>query len=154
MCHLSICFCNFSLISINSSFLGASSYTAFSKPNQNFFGEISYDPNEIPSADVSPIASATASNGYMFVSSDADGGATDNDGTIIETEFTNATPIDLTNYPNVQLTFEHCFRWWKDTRSVRVSPDNGVTWVEIDEISNFSTYTYANQSSDNPLSLP
>ena len=111
---------------------------------------ISYDPNEIPSADVSPIASATAANGYMFVSSDADGGTTDNDGTTISTEFTNATPIDLTNYPNVQLTFEHCFRWWKDTRSVRVSPDNGVTWVEIDEISNFSTYTYANQSSDNP----
>ena len=25
-----------------------------------------------------------------------------------------------------------------------------MTWVEIDEISNFSTYTYANQSSDNP----
>ena len=111
---------------------------------------VSYDPNEIPSADVSPIASATAANGYMFVSSDADGGTTDNDGTTIETEFTNATPIDLTNYPNVQLTFEHCFRWWKDTRSVRISPDNGATWVEIDEISNFTGYTYANQSSDNP----
>jgi len=111
---------------------------------------VSYDPSAIPSADVSPIASSTAANGYMFVNSDADGGATDGDGTTIETTFTNATPIDLTNYPNVQLTFEHCFRWWKDTRSVRVSPDNGATWVEIDEISNFTTYTYAAQSSNNP----
>jgi len=111
---------------------------------------ISMDPNAIPSADVSPIASATASNGYMFISSDADGGATDNDGTIISTEFTNATPIDLTNYPNVQLTFEHCFRWWHDTRIVRISPDNGVTWVDVDEISNDQTYSYANQSSNNP----
>ena len=112
--------------------------------------DISMDPNEIPSADVSPIASATAANGYMFISSDADGGTTDADGTTISTEFTNATPIDLTNYPNVQLTFEHCFRWWHDTRVVRISPDNGVTWVDIDEISNDQTYSYANQSSDNP----
>ena len=111
---------------------------------------VEYNPAAIPSADVSPIASATAANGYMFVNSDADGGTTDNDGTTISTEFTNATPIDLTNYPNVQLTFEHCFRWWQDTRAVRVSPDNGVTWVEIDEITNNQGYTYANQSSDNP----
>ena len=111
---------------------------------------ISYDPAEIPSADVSPIASTTAANGYMFISSDADGGATDNDGTTISTEFTNATPIDLTNYPNVQLTFQHCFRWWHDTRVVRISPDNGVTWIELDEISNDQTYSYPNQSSNNP----
>ena len=111
---------------------------------------VEYNLAAIPSADVSPIASATAANGYMFVNSDADGGTTDNDGTTISTEFTNATPIDLTNYPNVQLTFEHCFRWWQDTRAVRVSPDNGVTWVEIDEITNNQGYTYANQSSDNP----
>ena len=111
---------------------------------------VSYDPSAIPSSDVSPIASSTAANGYMFVNSDADGGATDGDGTTIETTFTNATPIDLTNYPNVQLTFEHCFRWWKDTRSVRISPDNGANWVEIDEISNFTGYTYPNQSSNNP----
>ncbi len=111
---------------------------------------IEYDPNAIPSADVSPIASATASNGYMFINSDADGGTTDNDGTTISTEFTNATPIDLTNYPNVQLTFQHCFRWWHDTRIVRISKDNGATWVELDEISNDQTYSYPNQSSNNP----
>ena len=111
---------------------------------------ISMNPNEIPSADLSPIASATASNGYMFISSDADGGAADGDGTTISAEFTNATPIDLSMYPNVQLTFQHCFRWWKDTRVVRISPDNGTTWVEVDEITNFTGYTYPDQSSDNP----
>ena len=55
---------------------------------------VSYDPSAIPSADVSPIASSTAANGYMFVNSDADGGATDGDGTTIETTFTNATLAD------------------------------------------------------------
>ena len=96
------------------------------------------------------MASATAANGYMFVSSDADGGATDGDGTTIECTFTNATPIDLSTYPAVQLTFEHNFRWWKDTRIVEVSGDNGVTWNQVDEITNNAGYTYPDQSSDNP----
>ena len=39
--------------------------------------------------------------------------ALDGDGTTISCEFTNATPIDLTMYPNVQLTFQHNFRWWQ-----------------------------------------
>jgi hypothetical protein len=95
------------------------------------------------------MASNTASNGFLFISSDADGGP-DGDGTTISCEFTNATPIDLTMYPNVQLTFQHNFRWWHDTRVVRISPDNGTTWIEIDEISNDQSYTYPNQSSDNP----
>lgn len=112
---------------------------------------IEMDPNATPAGGaLTPMASATASNGYMFVSSDANGGSVDNDGTTISCEFTNATPIDLSSYPFVQLTFEHNFRWWKDTRIVRVSPDNGATWVEVDEISNDATYSYPNQSSDNP----
>ncbi|MDC0249764.1 hypothetical protein OAK24_02695, partial [Flavobacteriales bacterium] len=128
----------------------ASNWVFTNNSTLNIDWGISMNPSEIPSSDVSPIASATASNGYMFVSSDADGGATDNDGTTISCEFTNATPIDLTGYPAVQLTFEHCFRWWQDTRIVRISPDNGVTWVDIDEITNNAGYTYPNQSSDNP----
>jgi hypothetical protein len=102
------------------------------------------------------MASASAANGYMMVSSDADGGLSDNDGTTISCEFTTATPIDLSNFPNVQLTFEHNFRWWQDTRTVRISPDNGANWVDIGLISNLpgvlspSGYTYPNQSSDNP----
>ncbi len=129
----------------------ASTWVFTNSSTLNIDWRVEYDPNATPAGGtLTPMASATASNGFMFVSSDADGGATDGDGTTISCEFTNATPIDLTAYPAVQLTFEHNFRWWKDTRVVRVSGDNGVTWVEIDEISNDVAYTYVNQSSDNP----
>ena len=118
---------------------------------------IEMDPTATPAGgDLTPMGSYTAQNGFMMVSSDADGGASDNDGTTISCEFTNATPIDLTNFPNVQLTFQHNFRWWQDTRTVRISPDNGSTWVDIGLISDLpgvlspSGYTYPDQSSDNP----
>jgi len=111
---------------------------------------IEMDPNATPAGGaLTPMASASAANGFMFISSDANGGP-DGDGTTIECEFTNATPIDLSMYPNVQLTFEHNFRWWNDTRIVRISGDNGATWTDVDEITNNSGYTYPNQSSDNP----
>jgi hypothetical protein len=101
------------------------------------------------SAGVTPLAMTTASNGFLFISSDFNNTA-DFDGTFMEAEVTNATPVDLTNYPNVQLTFQSAFRWWHDTRVVRVSPDNGLTWIEVDEISNELTYSYPNQTSNNP----
>ena len=129
----------------------ASAWVFTNSSTLNIDWAIEMDPNATPAGGaLTPMGSATAQNGFMMVSSDADGGATDADGTTISCEFTNATPIDLTNFPNVQLTFEHNFRWWHDTRVVRVSGDNGVTWVEIDEISNDQTYSYPDQSSDNP----
>ena len=115
--------------------------------------EIWTDPQLYPAASSSgvvPLAMETASNGFLFISSDLDGGGTDFDGTPIIAEVTNANPVDLTNFPNVQLTFQSAFRWWHDTRVVRVSPDNGVTWIEVDEISNEQSYTYPNQTSANP----
>jgi hypothetical protein len=93
--------------------------------------------------------STTASNGYMIINSDAAPGNLDQNGTPIVAEFTNVQPIDLTGYQNVQLTFQHSFRWWNDTRGVRVSGDNGVTWTDF-EISNATTYNTPNQNSDNP----
>ncbi len=93
--------------------------------------------------------STTASNGYMIINSDAAPGNLDQNGTPIVAEFTNVLPIDLTGYQNVQLTFQHSFRWWNDTRGVRVSGDNGVTWTDF-EISNATTYNTPNQNSDNP----
>ena len=112
---------------------------------------IETDPNATPAGGaLTPMASASASNGYMMISSDLLGGTADNDGTTISTEFTNATPIDLTMYQNVQLTFQHNFRWWNDTRIVRISPDNGVNWVELDVITDDAGYSYPAQSSDNP----
>ncbi len=112
---------------------------------------IETDPNATPAGGaLTPMASVSASNGYMMISSDALGGSSDNDGTIISTEFTNSTPVDLTMYQNVQLTFQHNFRWWNDTRIVRISPDNGVTWVDLDVITDDAGYSYPAQSSNNP----
>ena len=66
---------------------------------------VEYNPSAIFSAGMGAIiASATASNGYMFINSDADGGTADNDGTTISTGLL-ITPIDLSNYPNVQYNF-------------------------------------------------
>ena len=110
------------------------------------------DPNLYPAASaagVTPLAMSTASNGFLFISSDFNNTA-DFDGTPIIAEATTATPIDLSNFLNVQLTFQSGFRWWHDTRIVRVSPDNGVTWVDVDEISNELTYSYPAQTSNNP----
>ena len=93
--------------------------------------------------------SATGSNGFMIINSDAAPGNADNNGSPIVCEFTNADPIDLTGYPNVQLTYQHSFRWWQDTRGVRVSGDNGVTWTDF-EITDFANYSTPAQDSDNP----
>ena len=106
------------------------------------------NPAAIPVAALSPMGSATAANGFLFVNSDANNAA-DADGTRIITTATNVTPIDLTGQPNVRLSFQHNFRWWHDTRGVRVSGDNGATWTDF-EISNETTYSTPNQNSDNP----
>jgi hypothetical protein len=110
--------------------------------------EVSTNPAIIPVAVMAPMASSTASNGFLFVNSDANNTA-DNDSTQIITTATNVTPIDLTGQPNVKLIYEHNFRWYKDTRGVRVSGDNGANWTEY-EMSNFTSYTTPNQNSNNP----
>lgn len=108
----------------------------------------STNPGIIPVSAMAPMASTTASNGFLFVNSDANN-TTDLDGTQIITTATNATPIDLTGEPNVKLSYQHNFRWWKDTRGVRVSGDNGATWTEF-EMTNEAAYSTPNQNSDNP----
>lgn len=95
-----------------------------------------------------PFASATAGNGFLLVNSDGNN-TTDNDGTQIITTATTVAPINLTGYPNVLLTYQHSFRWFKDTRGVRVSGDNGATWTDF-EMSNFTDYSTPNQNSGNP----
>ena len=88
------------------------------------------DPNAIPVGALSPFGSASASDGFLFINSDAIGGS-DLDGTPNEVFATTATPIDLTGYPAVALKFSHNYRWWQDTREVRVSGDNGATWTNF-----------------------
>ena len=91
--------------------------------------EFSTDPSVIPVGALSPFASTSAANGFLFVNSDANN-SSDFDGDPIITTCTNVTPIDLTASPFVKLTLEHNYRWWQDTRGVRVSGDNGVTWTD------------------------
>jgi len=110
--------------------------------------EFSTDPTTIPVSALSPLATTTAAGGFLFVSSDANN-TTDFDGFDIITTATNATPIDLTGQLYVKLKYQHNFRWWHDTRGVRVSADNGVTWTDF-EMSNETSYSLPNQSSNNP----
>ncbi|MDG2343989.1 MAG: T9SS type A sorting domain-containing protein [Flavobacteriales bacterium] len=108
---------------------------------------IETNPGLIPVSVLAPFNAATASNGYLFINSDASGGA-DGDGTQIITQATLTVPVDLSAEPNVVLTFSHNYRWWQDTRGVRVSGDNGANWTEY-EITNNAGYPN-DQNSGNP----
>src|SRR5687768_3182875 len=83
----------------------------------------------LPASLIPPVFT-TAANGYALIDSDGQPGNTDGNGAIVA-EITNATPIDLTGEPNVVLKFEHSYRWWHDSRGVRVSGDNGATWTDF-----------------------
>ena len=105
------------------------------------------DGSLIPVAALAPFGSSSVTNGFLFIDSDACGGA-DGDGTPIFVTATIATPIDLTGENSVVLSFSHNYRWWQDTRGVRVSGDSGATWVQY-EITNNSGYPN-DQNSGNP----
>jgi hypothetical protein len=110
--------------------------------------EFSSDPATIPVAQLSPFASTTAANGFLFVSSDANS-TSDFDGSPIVTTATTSATINLTGQPVVRLRYQHNFRWWHDTRGVSVSADNGVTWTDF-EMSNENDYSLPNQNAGNP----
>ena len=105
-------------------------------------------PNAIPVSALSPFASPTAANGFLFVNSDANNTG-DMDGTPIITTATNVGTIDCSAHSVVKLKYNHNFRWWHDTRGVRVSGDNGATWHEY-LISDEVDYFTPNQNSANP----
>jgi len=92
---------------------------------------IETDPAAIPVSALSPFASATAANGYLFISSDATNTA-DGDGTTIDVTAENNTTIDLTGEPNVTLRFSQNYRWWQEVRTIRVSGDGGATFTEFE----------------------
>ena len=68
--------------------------------------EFSTDPAVIPVGALSPMASTTASDGFLFVNSDGNN-STDFEGTPIVTNATLVTPIDLTGSEFVKLSFQH-----------------------------------------------
>ena len=94
---------------------------------------IETDPMAIPVSVLAPFASATASDGFLFINSDATGGG-DNDGTPVIVTATSVQMIDCSSSPYVQISFSHNYRWWHDTRGVRISGDGGVTWNEPNTI--------------------
>jgi hypothetical protein len=110
--------------------------------------EFSSNPAAIPVTILSPFASTTAANGFLFVNSDANSTA-DFDGSPIVTTATTSATINLTGQPVVRLRYQHNFRWWHDTRGVSVSADNGVTWTDF-EMSNENDYSLPNQNAGNP----
>ena len=110
--------------------------------------EFSSNPAAIPVSQLSPFASTTAANGFLFVNSDANNTA-DFDGSPIVTTATTSATINLTGQPVVRLRYQHNFRWWHDTRGVSVSADNGVTWTDF-EMSNENDYSLPNQNAGNP----
>ena len=110
--------------------------------------EFSSNPAAIPVSQLSPFASTTAANGFLFVNSDANNTA-DFDGTFINTTATTSATINLTGQPVVRLRYQHNFRWWHDTRGVSVSADNGATWTDF-EMSNENEYSLPNQNAGNP----
>ena len=105
------------------------------------------DPNIIPVGALAPFGSASATNGFLFIDSDATGGG-DGDGTPIFVTATIANAIDMSSEQSIVLSFSHNYRWWQDTRGVRVSGDNGATWYQY-EITNNSGYPN-DQNSGNP----
>lgn len=114
---------------------------------------ISTNPAAIPVSVLSPFMSATASNGFAFINSDGQAGNSDGNGAIV-CSITNATPIDLSAHPAVILRFSHNYRWWQETRTVRVSGDNGATWTDYPMTSapggTFTDGTPGDQNTLNP----
>ena len=100
---------------------------------------IETDPNAVPTGSNGPMTSTTASNGYLFINSDGSGGG-DNDGTPIICTATTAGMIDCSAYPYIELTFQHNYRWWQDTRGVQVSNDGGASWIVVDTITDLNGY--------------
>lgn len=96
-----------------------------------------------------PFESASSANGFALINSYGQAGNQDGDGGIVA-QITNATPIDLSSYPNVVLKFQHSYRWWHGTRGVRVSGDNGASWTEFNLTD--SSYYPVNRVSLNPES--
>ena len=105
-------------------------------------------PNSIPVSAMSPFAAPTAANGFLFVNSDANN-TQDQDGTPIITTATTVNAINCSAHSVVKVKYNHNFRWWHDTRGIRVSGDNGVTWTEF-LISDETDFFTPNQNSGNP----
>lgn len=88
-----------------------------------------------------PIASSSAGNGFALYDSDAWG----DNFSFQDAWIGNADPIDLSAYPNVQLSFEHYYRNFQGSAFVEFSA-NGTDWTAIE----LATDVAVNSSTENP----
>lgn len=73
--------------------------------------------------------STTASNGFLFVDADAYGNSTSYNDIVTEAAITNA--FNCLQYTNVRLKFSHTYFFYNDTRKIKVSNNNGITWTDF-----------------------
>ena len=110
--------------------------------NSNFYNwSIKTDPFHYSFGNLN---TTTATNGFLHVSSDL------YPHLHIESTVTTANTIDLSNYQNVQISFQTFFRWWQDTRYFEISIDNGITWQIVGVLSQEWTYNSPSQTTPNP----
>jgi hypothetical protein len=111
---------------------------------------------------IDDIASTTAANGWAMVDSDLYGGATGGN-EVEDSWLTMATPVDLTNYPNVIIEFETFYRSYSYEKPfivVGVGDGQGnVTWPtdltpDYDEATNPNVYAAFSANVDNPTANP
>ncbi len=103
------------------------------------------------SVDVPRINSTTAYNGFMILDSDyCNAQNIDNDNPFETVDaYIESPPVDLSDYPNVGLKFEHFFRYCCDPDMIELKvlvSNNGVDWVSFD----VSEGLAPNNTSSNP----
>lgn len=102
---------------------------------------ITTDAEAPPFAGLTPVMTPTVDNGYALVDGDSQG-----DGSEQNSDLTMANPVDLTGYDVVNLRFYTVTRNWQSAYLVRVSPDNGATWVEYPVLEHITV----NTNTENP----
>jgi hypothetical protein len=126
-------------------FSNPADWTMTNSSNPSLDWVVETDVNAAPRTEFQPVGMTSASNGFIFIDSDAAGQtATQN------ADATLATAIDMTTLgttaTNFSLVFEHCYRSYQDTRIVRVSGDGGTTWTDF----TLTDGTDANTNTNNP----
>ncbi len=94
------------------------------------------DASIIPVGALSPFMSETVENGFAYVDGDGQG-----EGSVQNSNLTLANSVDLSEIDNVSVNFQQNTRNYQSTYTLRVSPDNGVTWIDIPVNSNLDVNT-------------
>ncbi|MCA1763663.1 MAG: T9SS type A sorting domain-containing protein [Cryomorphaceae bacterium] len=99
------------------------------------------DADIIPYGPLRPFMSETVENGFAYVDGDGQG-----EGSVQNSNLTLANSVDLSEIDNVSVNFQQNTRNFQTTYTLRVSPDNGATWIDIPVNPDVDT----NENTDNP----